>query len=159
MTVTKLLKAVRRYVALHTYEGRQGWRHFKEEATELWQYQCFRFQHWFGQIWRFRSLAWLVSLRAPRDKSFGRFGGNEKMVALMKHVHRSDKFKFENVCKSVGDAMANADVYIEREHKELLEQARRKAREDRIGNIVILGAVAVILVAFITAVAAIFFMK
>lgn len=73
MTVAKRLKAVRRYVALHTYEVRQGWRHFKEEAAELWQYQCFRFEHWFRQFWPFRSLDWLLSLRAPRDKSFGRF--------------------------------------------------------------------------------------
>lgn len=62
MTVAKRLKAVRRYVALHTYEGRQGWRHFKEEATELWQYHCFRFEHWFSQIWPFRSLVWLLAL-------------------------------------------------------------------------------------------------
>jgi hypothetical protein len=40
-----------RYVVLHTYELRQGWKRFKAEAAQLWLYWRFRAKYSVGRVW------------------------------------------------------------------------------------------------------------
>lgn len=70
-----------------------------------WPETRLRFQLWLHQTWPFRALAWLRSLGVPKGKGFGRFGGNAEMDAIVKHAATSDKYEFENVCNTVGDAL------------------------------------------------------
>ena len=83
MTVAELLKAALRNAALRTCEARQGWRNFKKDAAKLWQYQRFRFEPWFSQIWPFRSPAWLISLHALKGLlGFGKPGEGGDVMYL-----------------------------------------------------------------------------
>lgn len=102
------LQLIRRYVALHTYVARSAWRRFEEETIELWQYWCYRGELRLHQAWPFRVVAWLRAKRVPRSTGFGQFGGNAMMDATVKHAVTSDKYEFENVYKTFGDAVANA---------------------------------------------------
>ena len=102
------LYRIRRYVALQTYEIRQTWRHFSEDVRELWQYWCPRFGHRLHSAWPFRVLSRLLAKRVPRSRRFGRFGGKAMMDATFTHAVTSDKYEFENVYKTFGDAVANA---------------------------------------------------
>ena len=132
MTVAKLIEAVRRYAVLHTYEARQVWRRAKDDAIEVWQYWCFRFRFRLVSSWPFSALAWLLRLRVPKHKSFGKFGsdevdhepltygaeivrataefgGNEKMSALAKRPDTDDECRFENGCKTTEGATSVMD--------------------------------------------------
>ena len=132
MTGTELLKVGRRYAALQTYEARQVWRRAKDDAIEVWQYWCFRFRFRLVSSWPFSALAWLLRLRVPKHKSFGKFGsnevdhepltygaeiirataefgGNEKMSALAKRPDTDDKCRFENGCKTTEGATSVMD--------------------------------------------------
>jgi hypothetical protein len=76
------LHRIRRYLALHTYETRQGWRRFKSESGELWQYWCFRLEMRMHRAWPLRVLAWLLSKRMPKGLEFDKFGQREVGIYL-----------------------------------------------------------------------------
>ena len=155
MTVAKRLKAVRRYVALHTYEARQGWRHFKEDAAELWQYQHFRFEQWLNQIWPFRSPGWLISMRVPRDQfGFCKFGEKDEVMYL---PDDHPIFDSKNDHLFTAEDASKAFSHVELPGQEDAEIS--KQREERLANIVIWGIALSMLIAFTAAVAAILFMK
>lgn len=95
-----------RYVVLHTYEIRQGWKRFKAEAAELWQYWCFRVKyssrrpggrlfdpkndHVFTAEAAHKAFAPLKPL--SREEVAAR---NERLI---QHVSTHPRFAFEAVC-------------------------------------------------------------
>ena len=155
MTVPELIKAVLRIAAFRIYEAWQGWRNFKADAAELWQYQRFRFEQWFSQIWPFRSPAWLLSLRVPRDQvGFGKFGEKEEVMYL---PDDHPIFDLKNDHLFTAEAASKAFSHVELPGQEDAEIS--KQREERLANIVIWGIALSMLIAFTAAVAAILFMK
>lgn len=69
-----------------------------------WPETRLRLQLWLHQTMPFRVLAWLRLLGVPKGKAFGRFGGNAEMDAIVKQAATSDKYEFDNVCKTAGNA-------------------------------------------------------
>lgn len=82
MTVVELFRAVRRHIALHTYESQQAWRHAKDGAFETWQCWGFRLEYQLVQAWPFRLLAGLLSTRVPKSQGFGKFREKEEVMYL-----------------------------------------------------------------------------
>lgn len=115
-----------RYVVLHTYEIRQGWKRFRAEAVELWQYWCFRAKYSVGRSVGKKDKGDFEPLTDEQHAAISRAepGQRGKTVSSLfdptndhlftaeaahkafAHISASDKVKFENVCKTVDSAMA-----------------------------------------------------
>lgn len=73
---------IRAYFALRNYEMRQCWKHFKDDALELWNYWRFRLEYALRQAWPFRFGAWVLSMTVSKDQGFGKFREKEDVMHL-----------------------------------------------------------------------------
>jgi hypothetical protein len=78
----KLAARMSRYMALKTYQTRQAWEYFKEDAIELRQYWSFRCRMCISTGWPFRPLARLLSRGVTNSQGFGKFDSNKDGLPL-----------------------------------------------------------------------------
>lgn len=148
------LRRIRRYFALHTYVTRLGWRYFKNDVVELWQYWFFRLAFRRAKSLPFRVLALLHSKRVPKDHGFGKYGEKEAVMYLPPdHPIFDPKNDHLFTAEAARQAFSHVDLPGQ-EEAEIAEQC-----EERLANFVIGGIALCMLVAFAVAVASILFMK
>jgi|GEM_PF-2436185 len=137
-----------------TYGTRQGWRHFKNDVVELWQYWCFLLEHRLHWGRPVRAPAWLLSKLALKGHGLEKFGEEEDVMYLpVEHPI----FDPKNDHLFTAEAASKAFSHVELSGQEDAEIS--KQREGRLANIVIWGIALSMLIAFAAAVAAILFMK